>query len=245
MIPSKEPHAEALVQGCGDLPAGGPMTVAVLLLSLALTTVPSSLAQDAMASVMPLPRGCLASVEELPESPLFVQRDERLTGQSLIVVLKDARRTMVFTDGRLASTAEGEPACWRVALGISNEGEHPRGAKTRRGDRKTPEGWYRSSDKPWSSFAPAVAIHYPNATDAQGGVKSGLVSEAQAQAIEQAVREDRKPSQKTRLGGEILFHGGGSRWDWTWGCVAFDDQDNDAFRSTLPTSMRTDVLILP
>ena len=33
------------------------------------------------------------------------------------------------------------------------------------------------------------------------------------------------PPWDTPLGGEIFIHGGGSGSDWTWGCVALDDDD--------------------
>ena len=224
------------------------MTAATFLLTLLLAApslllAPTALAQDTAA----IPEGCVARVEALPPSALFDPADPRLLAGALVVVMEAERRTMIFHRGALATLEEdgGAPACWRVALGVDSAGEHPTGPKRRRGDRKTPQGWYRTSDKPWSNFAPAVAIHYPNGTDARAGLAAGLVSEAQVAAIEQAVARDAKPSQKTRLGGEILFHGGGSWTDWTWGCVAFDDEDNAAFRSLLPADMRTDVLILP
>jgi hypothetical protein len=215
----------------------------LLLAAPSLILAPTAQAQDSTA----IPEGCVARVEALPASLLFDPEDPRLQGEALVVVFEADRRTMIFHKGALASMAEdgGAPACWRVALGVASTGEHPTGPKRRRGDRMTPHGWYRTSDKPWSNFAPAVAIHYPNGADARAGLTAGLVSEAQVQAIEQAIARDDKPSQKTRLGGEILFHGGGSRTDWTWGCVAFDDDDNTAFRSLLPADMRTDVLILP
>lgn len=224
------------------------MTAARLLSSLLLAASLALPAHRVHAQQAPtLPDGCLAAVEQLTSSALFDPQDPRLRGHNLVVVLERARRTMIFRNGALAQTEgpDGAPACWPVALGVDSSGEHPQGPKRRRGDRKTPHGWYRSSDKPWSSFAPAVAIHYPNTADAHAGLAAGLVSEEQVSAIEADIAGDRKPSQKTRLGGEILFHGGGSATDWTWGCVAFDDDDNGAFRSLLPPDMRTDVLILP
>ncbi len=217
--------------------------IAVLLVAFLASPVPPASAQNPPPAL----EGCLASVEQLEASPLFAPDDPRLQGEALIVVLEADRRTMIFRKGRLATLpeADGAPACWQVALGVDGSGVHPAGPKRRQGDRKTPHGWYRSSDKPWSSFAPAVAIHYPNADDAQRGVEAGLITPAQARAIEQAIARDDKPPQRTRMGGEILFHGGGGWADWTWGCVAFDDDDNEQFRSLLPDDMRTDVLILP
>lgn len=154
---------------------------------------------------------------------------------------------MLFTGGaiRRQDRGGGAPSCWRVALGIDRNGEHPSGPKTRRGDSSTPEGWYRTSDKPWSSFYHAIAVHYPNAEDATRGLAAGLVTEHQYEAIVQALERDEKPLQTTRLGGEILIHGGGSHRDWTLGCIAMNDVDIDALRAALPDDMRTDLLILP
>jgi murein L,D-transpeptidase YafK len=224
------------------------MTAAHPLHLIAAVTFTAIAACDALAEpTTAAAAGCVASVAALPASPLFEPADPRLQGEALVVVLEEARRARVYRNGILAQLDEvgGAPACWTIALGVDESGQHPTGPKRRRGDRKTPHGWYRSSDKPWSNFAPAVAIHYPNAADARSGLAAGLVSEAQVTAIEAAIARDAKPDQKTRLGGEILFHGGGAWADWTWGCVALDDDDNEAFRSLLPADKRTDVLILP
>ncbi len=224
------------------------MTAAHPLHLIAVVTFTAIAACDALAEpTTAAAAGCVASVAALPASPLFEPADPRLQGEALVVVLEEARRAMVYRNGILAQLDEvgGAPACWTIALGVDESGQHPTGPKRRRGDRKTPHGWYRSSDKPWSSFAPAVAIHYPNAEDAQRGLAAGLIGEQQARAIRQAVAEGEKPPQTTALGGEILFHGGGGQRDWTWGCVAFDDEDNEAFRALLPPGMKTDVLLLP
>ncbi|MFH1466695.1 MAG: L,D-transpeptidase family protein [Pseudomonadota bacterium] len=221
-----------------------PLAALLLLVpftALSLRAAPVAAQEDGAPA---LPAGCVATIAALPASPLFAPDDPRLRGGSLIVVLKEARVAMVFAQGALRQGGDG-PACWRVALGVNDRGEYPPGPKRRRGDRRTPEGWYRTSDKPSSSFAPAVALHYPNAADARAGLAAGLVTEAEVAGIEQALKAGRKPSQNTRLGGEILFHGGGSWRDWTWGCIALDDADNAEFRAQLPTGMRTDALVLP
>ena len=67
---------------------------------------------------------------------------------------------------------------------------------------------------------------------------------AQASATH-ALAANKKPPQRTPLGGEILIHGGGSASDWTLGCVAMDNAHIDALRATLPNDMVTEVLILP
>lgn len=194
--------------------------LALLLLTLAALADPS----------------CPATVDGLTRHDGLDLQDPRLRGPAAIVVLKDARSLGLYADGALV-----DGACWQIGLAPS----YPAGPKRRRGDRKTPEGWYRTSDKPWSQFYGAIAVHYPGERDAALGLQTGLISQAQHDGIVAAVRAGRKPDQGTRLGGEILLHGGGGDRDWTLGCVALDDEQLDLLRAALPAGMRTDVLILP
>lgn len=159
--------------------------------------------------------------------------DPRLAGEDLIVVRKAARETLHYERG----TATG---CWEVGLGFT-----PTGHKVREGDGTTPEGWYRTSDKPWSAFYGAIYVHYPNEADAQAALDRGQISTADERKIRAALRAGAVPPQATPMGGEILLHGGGGRSDWTFGCVAFENSELDALRARLPSGMRTDVLILP
>jgi murein L,D-transpeptidase YafK len=186
--------------------------------------------------------GCPATVDTLSLGGLTTV--EALKGPALMVVEKEARRIGLYRQGALV-TLSGAPACWPVALGITDAGVYPPGPKVRQGDRRTPEGLYATSDKPWSSFKNAIAVHYPNAADAAAGLRSGLITQAQHDAIVAAVKAGKKPSQETRLGGEILVHGGGSAADWTWGCVALDDAALITLRAALPAGMVAEVLILP
>lgn len=198
----------------------------MLLLLLSLSAAPT-------AEVVEPPFGCLADV-----SQLGVADDPRLQGQ-VVVVRKQARRLQLFERGR-AFTLDDQPACWRVGLG-----GQPVGDKVARGDNRTPEGWYDTSDKPWSNFYGAIAVHYPNGDDAARGRRAGLIDDAQEAAIREALAAGRKPPQSTRLGGEILIHGGGGASDWTLGCVAMADEDLDLLRASLPADKRVTLLILP
>jgi murein L,D-transpeptidase YafK len=182
---------------------------------------------------------CPGSISVLNLPDWVDPEDPRLNSKGLIIVSKSIRRIYRFDRGRLVHI-DGSPMCWTAGLGFT-----PESHKQRQGDGKTPEGWYRTSDKPWSQFYAAIAVHYPNQQDARQGEKTGLISTSQRVRIEQALQADKKPLQQSTLGGEILIHGGGGATDWTLGCVAMDDADIDLLRTTVPTDIKTDVLILP
>jgi murein L,D-transpeptidase YafK len=168
--------------------------------------------------------------------PLLQGEDARAAGPAVMVVSKSERWLGLYRAGELVPEA-----CWPVAFAPGA----PQGTKRRRGDLATPEGWYRTTDKPWSSFPGAIAVHYPNALDAAWGLREGLLSRAQHEAIKAAVARGALPDQGTAMGGEILVHGGGSSRDWTLGCVALEDEDLGALRAALPAGMRAWIWIRP
>jgi len=105
-------------------------------------------------------------------------------------------------------------------------GTAPVGRKLQQGDRKTPEGAYFITHKnSRSQFYLSLGISYPNPDDAKAGLQSGLISQAQYAAIEEASKKRQLPPQNTRLGGDIFIHGRGAQSDWTWGCIALNDED--------------------
>lgn len=161
------------------------------------------------------------------------RKDARWEAAHLVVVRKAVRRVLLYRSGVQAG-------CWPAGLGFS-----PEGHKSREGDGRTPEGWYRTSDKPTSRYYHAIAVHYPNTLDAERGLAEGRIDEATDRAIQSALSADRKPPQNTPLGGEILLHGGGSASDWTLGCVAMENDDIDALRAALPDGLKVDVVVLP
>ncbi|MCH9683005.1 MAG: L,D-transpeptidase family protein [Deltaproteobacteria bacterium] len=187
------------------------------------------------AEVPPSPalEGCVDAVADLPASPAYDGDDPRLQQSALIVAHKSARRLMLFGHGRAR-------ACFEMGLGFA-----PRGHKHREGDGRTPEGWYRTSDKPWSDFPGAIAIHYPNHADATRAASRGDLSPAEHEQVVTSLEDDRVPPQQTGLGGEILIHGGGSTADWTLGCMALDDEALARLRRLLPEDKRVSLLVLP
>ncbi len=190
---------------------------------------------------------CVESVADLPGSDLYRRDDPRLQYDRLIVVAKQTRRVMLFSNGKLRhDRPDNSQSCWKVALGVDQQGR-PSGTmdKTQQGDRRTPEGWFRTSDKPWSQYQDAILIHYPSTRHAQRALEEGRIQQGMLQKIALAELAGTPPPQDTVLGGEILLHGGGSQVDWTWGCIALNNNDLDELRALLPAGMKTWMLILP
>ena len=82
----------------------------------------------------------------------------------------------------------------------------------------------------YATYAGATWLRYgrpapANAEDADRGLHDGLINRAQHRAITEAIRTKTAPPQYTKLGGLIYIHGHGARSDWTWGCVALENDD--------------------
>ncbi|MBL8191191.1 MAG: L,D-transpeptidase family protein, partial [Acidobacteria bacterium] len=123
-------------------------------------------------------------------------------------------------------------------------GNTPIGHKRKQGDGKTPEGEYYITHKnPKSNFYLSLGVSYPNLSDADEGLKAGLITRQQHDAIATAIRAKSKPPQNTKLGGDIFIHGHGVGSDWTLGCVALENQDIKELFDLLP--VKTPVKIVP
>jgi len=129
-------------------------------------------------------------------------------------------------------------------------GNTPTGHKTRQGDGRTPEGdYYLTHKNPKSNYYLSLGVSYPNIKDADEGLKSGLITKAQHEAITNAINAKAKPPQNTKLGGDIFIHGGGTGKlfglirDWTLGCVALENEDIKELFDLLP--VKTPVKIVP
>ena len=131
-----------------------------------------------------------------------------------VIVKKAERQLLLFSVGKLVRT-------YRIGLGLS-----PSGDKVRAGDRRTPEGeFYIFTKNSKSAFYLSLGLSYPNAAHAERGLRDGLITRAQYDAIARALRAKKGPPQNTRLGGDIYIHGNGAQSDWTWGCVALENED--------------------
>jgi murein L,D-transpeptidase YafK len=141
-----------------------------------------------------------------------------------IVVEKSARRLSLYAGGEVVRV-------YRVGLGTA-----PVGDKERAGDRRTPEGsFYVCVKNPQSAFYLSLGLSYPNAEDAERGLRAGLITRAQYRRIVRAISGNQTPPWDTALGGTIFIHGNGSQSDWTWGCVALDDRDMKELFDSVPT----------
>lgn len=124
--------------------------------------------------------------------------------ENVIIIDKMALACNIYNAGKLVFTASIEM------------GPNWMGDKIQRGDRKTPEGIYRISDKKSGSqtrYYKALLINYPNELDRRRF---------------NAAKSTGDLSQKAQIGGLIEVHGdGGKGFHWTDGCIALTNTDMD------------------
>jgi murein L,D-transpeptidase YafK len=131
-----------------------------------------------------------------------------------IVIYKSHRR-LELLDGERTVREFG------VVLGSSAAGD-----KETEGDGRTPEGtFYLFTKNRASKFHLSLGVSYPDKRAAERGLRDGLITSDESEAICGAIDAGKIPPQKTRLGGEIYIHGGGVDGDWTEGCVAMADSE--------------------
>ena len=143
----------------------------------------------------------------------------RSTGGDLILVDKMRRRCYLYERGK------------RVHAFAADLGPNFIGDKRVSGDKATPEGKYRVTQKKangQTKYYKALLINYPNDEDRKqfaAAKKAGHISRGAA------------------IGGLIEIHGDGGRgYDWTLGCVALANKDMDKLYSRV--SVGTPVIIV-
>lgn len=153
-----------------------------------------------------------------------------------VLIRKAERKLYVY---RLEQGQQKLFKTYAIALG-----NNPTGHKQQQGDGATPEGeYYITHRNPKSNYYLSLGLSYPNTQDAAAGLKRGLISKTQHDAIVAAIRQQTKPSQNTKLGGDIFIHGGGIDRDWTLGCVALKNEAIKELFDLLP--VKTPVKIVP
>ena len=157
--------------------------------------------------------------------------DPPVLSEPTLVIRKADRRIDLFDGRRRVKT-------YKMVLGFSPEGD-----KHTEGDGRTPEGeFYVFAKNSKSKFHLSLGLSYPAPDDAERGLKDGLISQDEHDEIVAAIAEKRTPLQKTRLGGEIYIHGGGTASDWTEGCVALDDEEMTELFEAVPIGTRVTIL---
>jgi murein L,D-transpeptidase YafK len=157
-----------------------------------------------------------------PNQPFDVYWSDRPLGELSRPAIKICKSTGVMT------VFDGDEAVksYRVISGAAA------GDKEKEGDRRTPEGVFRVVVRnPESKYVLSLGLDYPNAEDAQRGLKAGLIDPRQHDAIITAINRCQQPPWNTRLGGEIMIHGAKGDRPGTLGCVAMDD---NAIRELYP-----------
>ncbi|MEE9295364.1 MAG: L,D-transpeptidase [Phycisphaerae bacterium] len=131
-----------------------------------------------------------------------------------VVVVKSVRKLYLFDGDRLI---RGYP----VTLGLA-----PVGQKVQAGDGRTPEGRFRICAKNSNSANHRfLGISYPSPAVADRGLRDGLISVGEAQAIHEAHDAGRCPNWTTALGGALGLHGSaGPPGKRTAGCIALADR---------------------
>lgn len=148
-----------------------------------------------------------------------------------VVIRKKERKLEVFYSLELTKS-------YKIALGCT-----PWGAKEIEGDGKTPEGiFYVFAKNPESKFTVSLGISYPGLDDAKRGICDKLVSREEYDEILKANAEKRMPPQKTRLGGEIYIHGGGTESDWTDGCIALKNEEMQELFDAIPLGTQIEIV---
>lgn len=151
---------------------------------------------------------------------------------SAIIVDKFSRQCMLYSSGKLKHT-------FNIELG-PNWMTH----KQLKGDKATPEGYYkvvRKINHPNTKYYKALLINYPNDKDLKW--------------FEKAKKQKLLPK-NADIGGLIELHGDGDKGaDWTNGCVALKNEDMDVvYRETKEGTLVTivgslkpinEILIMP
>ena len=171
----------------------------------------------------------------------FSQRSDTFdTGKPMLDTIKDPR-IVIRKSKRVLELYDGKHQIktYKFALGFA-----PTGDKKMEGDGKTPEGeFYVFTKNPKSQFHLSLGLSYPSTDDAARGLADGLITKQERDEIVAAIEAGKMPPQKTKLGGEIYIHGGGTDSDWTWGCVALKNDEIEELFAAIP--LGTKVTILP
>lgn len=160
-----------------------------------------SFAVTCQADVFITVNGKPVDTSKVLKSPRTSQLSNNSQHVEKILVLKSARQLQLISNGKPIKT-------YRISLG-----KQPKGAKTREGDKRTPEGlywvdWRKKSEK----FNLAMHISYPNISDAAQARREGVSAGSMIMI---------HGTPDTADNPEELFH----TLDWTDGCIAMKNYE--------------------
>ena len=148
-----------------------------------------------------------------------------------VVITKQAKTLVVY---------DGDEAVLRIPVVL---GRNP-ADKQREGDRATPEGSFYICYKNMASrYHRFLGLSYPNAEDAERGLRDGLISSTERDQICAAIARRQCPPWKTPLGGEVGLHGPCPNVTWTHGCIAMTVEQIERLYDLL--QIGDEVLIVP
>lgn len=123
------------------------------------------------------------------------------------------------------------------------------GAKQKFGDKKTPEGEFYIVTKGSSPrYKLSLGLSYPDVKAAKRGLEEKLISQKDYESIIAAAKLKKKPPWHSKLGGEIMIHGGGLEkilffTFGTEGCIRMENTDMQELYRIVP--LGTKVTIYP
>lgn len=159
------------------------------------------------------------NITEKEKKKLFFQAPNEKPEKISMKIYKGKRVLELFGDDKLIG---------RFKVGL---GKVPSGKKEKDGDLKTPEGaYYICYVNPKSKYDYFFGISYPNIDDAKEALNKRVIGKFDFDRIKSAIINKEQPPWHTVLGGEIGLHGGGSKYDWTYGCIALSNNDMDILK---------------
>ncbi|MBP2031357.1 murein L,D-transpeptidase YafK [Clostridium algifaecis] len=155
-----------------------------------------------------------ANNKQKESQKIFFNRPQNDPENTTVKIYKSKNIMELYGDEKLIGR-------FKVGFGRVNKGY-----KEKEGDNKTPEGsYYVCYINPNSKYKYFFGISYPNEKDAKNGLDKNIINKITYNRIKDAIDDRRQPPWHTALGGEIGIHGGGTKSDWTYGCIAMENED--------------------
>lgn len=164
-----------------------------------------------------------SSDDNKDNSKIFFIKPETIPSRTLVKVYKDKRILELYGDEKLIG---------RFKIGL---GRSPWEDKEKEGDNRTPIGkYYICSRNGSTKYTYFMGLSYPSIKDAQKGLEEGIINKDTYNRIKSAIESGQQPPWNTPLGGAVGIHGGGNKYDWTYGCIAMTNEDINILKQYTP-----------